>query len=328
MVCNFRKKLYRRMKSFLAICCFAFPIYYIFNLSLEKEGPLCMKNTCSCETCISDRGISHWFDKRFNSRIQPQLTSNNAKIPLEVLSWWLRLQSGHSRLNIAQNKLFEAMPKSKLSKTDHSCQCRRCAVVGNSGNLKGSNYGELIDSQDVVIRMNRAVTKGHESDVGKKTTHHLMYPESAKDLEPNVHLVLVPFKPLDLWWFVNVLSNKKNILIYRGVKNHIKADRDKIIIFHPTFFKYIHDEWTEHHGRYPSTGMLALIFGLHICDQMSVFGYGVDKKGNWHHYWENNQLAGAFRVTGVHNATFETHVISRLAEIGKIHLYRGRLGSS
>eukprot|EP00061_Rhincodon_typus_P009434 g32937.t1 len=159
--------------------------------------------------------------------------------------------------------------------------------------------------------MNRAVTKGHESDVGKKTTHHFMYPESAKDLEPNVHLVLVPFKPHDLLWFANVLTNKnfflcvgvpqvpsfsalfqvKRVLLaanciphsvtqtvnpslvfllsrtHRKLKGHITADSNKVIIFHPGFFKYVHDEWTEHHGRYPSTGMLALIFGLHICDQ-------------------------------------------------------------
>ncbi|XP_078093122.1 CMP-N-acetylneuraminate-beta-galactosamide-alpha-2,3-sialyltransferase 2-like isoform X2 [Mustelus asterias] len=328
MVCNFRKKFYKRIKSFLAICCFVLPTYFIYSHSRVKKEPLCMKNTCGCEMCISDQGISHWFDKRFNSSIQPQLTSDNDNIPQQILLWWLGLQSRNQKLNIVHSKLFEAMPKSDPSETNHSCHCRTCALVGNSGNLKGSNYGQLIDSQDFVIRMNRAVTKGHESDVGKRTTHHFMYPESAKDLEPNVHLILVPFKPQDLLWFTNVLSNRKHILIYRRVKSHIKADRDKISIFHPTFFKYIHDEWTEHHGRYPSTGMLALIFGLHICDQLSVFGYGMDKKGNWHHYWENNQLAGAFHVTGVHNATFETHVIRQLAEIGKIRLYRGRHESS
>ncbi|XP_072371498.1 ST3 beta-galactoside alpha-2,3-sialyltransferase 8 isoform X1 [Scyliorhinus torazame] len=328
MVCHFRKKFHKRIKSFLVICCFVSPTYFIYSHRLVKEEPLCLKNTCSCETCISDRGISHWFDRRFNSSIQPQLTSNNENIPREVLLWWLTLQSRHPRVNIIHSKLFEAMPKSDPSQSASPCRCRSCAVVGNSGNLKGSNYGELIDSQDFVIRMNGAVTTGYEADVGKKTTHHFMYPESAKDLESNVHLVLVPFKPQDLLWFMNVLSNRKNILMYRRVKSYIKADRDKISIFHPTFFKYVHDEWTEHHGRYPSTGMLALIFGLHICDQLSVFGYGVDKDGNWHHYWENNRLAGAFHITGVHNATCETRIISHLAEIGKIQLYRGRHGAS
>ncbi|XP_020390909.1 CMP-N-acetylneuraminate-beta-galactosamide-alpha-2,3-sialyltransferase 2-like [Rhincodon typus] len=322
------RKFYKRKKFFLVICCFVLPLYFLYSHSLVKEGPQSLKKTCSCETCISDRGISRWFDVRFNSSIQPQLTRRNENIPQDILLWWLGLQSRHPRLSMMYSRLFEVMPKFNPIKNGHSCNCRRCAIVGNSGNLKGSNYGQLIDSQDYVIRMNRAVTKGHESDVGKKTTHHFMYPESAKDLEPNVHLVLVPFKPHDLLWFANVLTNKNFFLTHRKLKGHITADSNKVIIFHPGFFKYVHDEWTEHHGRYPSTGMLALIFGLHICDQLLVFGYGGDRNGNWHHYWENNRLGGAFRVTGVHNATFEMNIITRLAEIGKIQLYRGTPAAS
>lgn len=53
-----------------------------------------------------------------------------------------------------------------------------------------------------------------------------------------------------------------------------------------------------------------------------MFGYGADKKGSWHHYWEYNKYAGAFRKTGVHNADFETVIIQRLNKEGKIKLYR------
>uniref|UniRef100_UPI00398E7729 CMP-N-acetylneuraminate-beta-galactosamide- alpha-2,3-sialyltransferase 2-like isoform X2 n=1 Tax=Pristiophorus japonicus TaxID=55135 RepID=UPI00398E7729 len=324
MVCHFKMRFHTRIKSLLAICCFVPSMFFIYRLSLVKEGPLCMKRSCSCETCITDRGISHWFDQRFNSSIEPQLTKSNDKIPQDVLLWWLRLQSRRLKLSQVVSRLFEVVPKTAPPLATTPCWCRRCAVVGNSGNLKGSNYGKLIDSQHLVIRMNKAVTKGYEADVGSKTTHHFMYPESAQDLQPNVHLVLVPFKPRDLLWFANAFSAENHMSTFMRVRKHIKADQDKVVIFHPTFFKYIHDEWTEHHGRYPSTGMLALIFGLHMCDQLSVFGYGGDTKGNWHHYWENNRLAGAFRLTGVHNASFESHIISHLANIGKINLYRGR----
>lgn len=56
--------------------------------------------------------------------------------------------------------------------------------------------------------------------------------------------------------------------------------------------------------------------------QVSVFGYGADEQGHWHHYWEHNRNAGAFRKTGVHDADFETEVIQRLNAEGKIKLYR------
>lgn len=43
----------------------------------------------------------------------------------------------------------------------------------------------------------------------------------------------------------------------------------QVIVVNPSFFKYTHDRWTEHHGRYPSTGMLAIVFALHLCDEVN-----------------------------------------------------------
>lgn len=54
--------------------------------------------------------------------------------------------------------------------------------------------------------MNKATTRGYEADVGNRTTHHIMYPESAVDLSPGVHLVLLPFKLLDMQWLASALS--------------------------------------------------------------------------------------------------------------------------
>lgn len=44
----------------------------------------------------------------------------------------------------------------------------------------------------------------------------------------------------------------------------------QVLILSPAFLKYIHDNWTERHGRYPSTGFTALLFALHACQQVSV----------------------------------------------------------
>lgn len=37
---------------------------------------------------------------------------------------------------------------------------------------------QIIDEHEVVIRINKAPTVGFEKDVGSKTTHRFMYPES------------------------------------------------------------------------------------------------------------------------------------------------------
>jgi hypothetical protein len=43
-------------------------------------------------------------------------------------------------------------------------------VVGSAGNLSESAYGKIIDSHDVVYRMNDAPIAGYERDVGTKTS--------------------------------------------------------------------------------------------------------------------------------------------------------------
>lgn len=61
-----------------------------------------------------------------------------------------------------------------------------------------------------MFRMNHAQLKSYESDVGTKTTHHVMYPESAKDLDNSTHLVLFPFKIQDLEWLIESFTTGFN----------------------------------------------------------------------------------------------------------------------
>lgn len=58
----------------------------------------------------------------------------------------------------------------------------------------------------VLFRINHGRTKGYEADVGTRTTHHIMYPESAVDLDNSTHLVLVPFMIQDLEWLMKAFT--------------------------------------------------------------------------------------------------------------------------
>ena len=49
----------------------------------------------------------------------------------------------------------------------------RCAVVGNSGLLRFSEYGKAIDSHDVIVRINQAPIRGYSRRVGLKVTHRV-----------------------------------------------------------------------------------------------------------------------------------------------------------
>ncbi|KFQ69899.1 CMP-N-acetylneuraminate-beta-galactosamide-alpha-2, 3-sialyltransferase 2, partial [Phaethon lepturus] len=273
--------------------------------------------------CTVGTNGSAWFNARYNMAIGPLLMGTAHELSSDVIQWWLTLQGPPSgvQLQAIIRQLFSVLPAPTGGVWDLS-RCRTCAVVGNSGRLKGSGHGLRIDAHNWVLRMNRAKIAGFELDVGMRTTHHFMYPESAVNLRPGVHLVLVPFKPLDLQWVASAFSTGELTHTYVRVKQFIKADRNKVLILSPAFLKYIHDNWTQCHGRYPSTGFAALLFALHTCQQVSVFGFGADSEGNWHHYWEKNRWSGAFRRTRVHDADVEFAIIERLAAEGRILFYK------
>uniref|UniRef100_A0A8C6UNN0 ST3 beta-galactoside alpha-2,3-sialyltransferase 1 n=1 Tax=Neogobius melanostomus TaxID=47308 RepID=A0A8C6UNN0_9GOBI len=188
-----------------------------------------------------------------------------------------------------------------------------CAVVGNSINLKGSHYGKLIDFHDFVFRMNRGKTQGFEEDVGTRTTHRAMYPESAMNIDNSTYLVLFPFKIWDLQWLVKAFTNIK-------LKNG--PSKQSVMVVHPAFMKYVHESWLEGAGRYPSTGCMVVILALHLCDEVSLFGFGADSDGNWSHYWET--LMNKRLHTGPHPGSVEYDMILKLAKHGRVDFYSGR----
>ncbi|XP_027758605.1 CMP-N-acetylneuraminate-beta-galactosamide-alpha-2,3-sialyltransferase 2-like [Empidonax traillii] len=315
----------RRTKVVLALC-LLLALWQCFRALTDGLGPVPWAPSllhAPGARCPARANSSAWFHERYEAAVGPLLTGAAQELSADVLQWWLTLQGPiHGvQLQAIIRQLFSVL-RAPTGDVWDPPGCRTCAVVGNSGLLKGSSHGKLIDAHDWVLRMNRAKIAGFELDVGTRTTHHFMYPESAVNLGPGIHLVLVPFKPLDLQWVTSAFSTGEVTRTYVRVKQFIKADRNKVLILSPAFLKYIHDKWTQHHGRYPSTGFTALLFALHTCQQVSVFGFGADREGNWHHYWEENRWAGAFRRTRVHDADVEFSVIKRLADEGRISFYK------
>ncbi|POI36015.1 hypothetical protein CIB84_000233 [Bambusicola thoracicus] len=310
----------RKRTLLLLALCLLLGLWLLFRASVSGLG---LPPALPTVRCTASANASAWFSARYDAAAGPLLTGPAHELSPDVVHWWLTLQGtpGIVPLRAILQKLFAILPAPNGSVWDPS-HCRTCAVVGNSGRLKGSRHGLQIDAHHWVLRMNRAKTAGFERDVGARTTHHFMYPESAMNLWPGVHLVLVPFKPLDLKWVTSAFSTGELTRTYTRVKQFIKADRNKVLILSPAFLKYIHENWTERHGRYPSTGFTALLFALHACQQVSVFGFGADSKGNWHHYWEENRWSGAFRRTRVHDADVEFSLIQRLAAEGRILFYQ------
>ncbi|KAF1381322.1 hypothetical protein PFLUV_G00152690 [Perca fluviatilis] len=277
---------------------------------------------CACERCLSEDDL--WFIKHFNKSVEPFLSANY-NLSEDVFNWWKGLQGEKGNLSTFRetlDRLFLLVPPSPdvlESSPDH---CRTCAVVGNSGNLRRSHYGPLIDFHDVIIRINEGQTKGFEADVGTRTTHRIMYPESSVDsLDNTTHLVLAPFNTVDFDWLNGALTTGFKAMPEWIVRRKIKANKDLVMILNPAFMKYVHDMWLENKGYYPSTGFLALVLALHICDEVSVFGYGADSDGNWSHYWE--KLMNKKLKTGAHPGDTEYRTIQELDKQQKLKFYTG-----
>ncbi|XP_051991514.1 CMP-N-acetylneuraminate-beta-galactosamide-alpha-2,3-sialyltransferase 1-like [Xyrauchen texanus] len=328
----------RKMFTLMALFCAVTFSMFVFSYTLREPSLYLLKSalglgesTCACHRCIThlhdddDDEDDGWFMERFNQSFHPLMSRKNSLLTDDTYRWWQWLQAERnpSNLSVVLDRLFQLIPSEENYVDSGPNRCRTCSVVGNSGNLLKSHYGSYIDSSDFVIRMNQASTQGFEKDVGYKTTHHVMYPESAVDLDNNTSLILIPFKTLDLEWMISALTTGNISQTYIPVISHIKANKDKVLIYNPSFFKYVYDSWLEGHGRYPSTGFLSLMFAVHVCDEVNVFGFGADQYGNWHHYWEDNMLGGAFRHTGVHDGDYEYNITLLLADKHKITLYRG-----
>ncbi|XP_067268499.1 CMP-N-acetylneuraminate-beta-galactosamide-alpha-2,3-sialyltransferase 1-like isoform X1 [Chanodichthys erythropterus] len=278
---------------------------------------------CACKDCVREQTHSAWFNELYDLSIQPLLTRENYVLSGDIYKYWKGLQNNKKESNytVVVEKMFSLFPDKTQYLDASPKRCRTCAVVGNSGNLKGSRYGHLIDLHDFVIRINMGPTKSYENDVGSKTTHRFIYPESAVDVENSTYLVLSPFKILDMEWLISAFTTKNITRTYKKVRPSINANRHKVMILHPAFIKYVHEIWLLKRGKYPSTGFLAIIFALHICDQVSTFGFGADQYGNWYHYFEKTSRN---LLTGAHSGSFEFDTMMQLYLENKIQVFRGK----
>uniref|UniRef100_A0A673AL78 CMP-N-acetylneuraminate-beta-galactosamide-alpha-2,3-sialyltransferase 1 n=1 Tax=Sphaeramia orbicularis TaxID=375764 RepID=A0A673AL78_9TELE len=272
-----------------------------------------------CNACLPND--DPWFVTHFNRSVKPFLSRKNS-LSVDNFNWWKKLQwdpHDYTYYKATIDRLFQLFPSPPDEPS--SGRYRTCSVVGNSGNLKGTHYGPLIDSQDLVIRINRGQTRGFEEDVGTRTTHRIMYPESATDLDSTTHLVLFPFKINDIQWIIKATTTGYFGRSYAPVKRNIQVNKDLVLVVNPAFMRYTHERGLEKKGRYPSTGFMTVVLAIHICEEVHVFGFGADSDGNWSHYWE--ELRNKNLRTGPHPGSHEYNVILQLAQKQKLKFYKG-----
>ncbi|EAW76203.1 hCG38224 [Homo sapiens] len=198
----------------------------------------CSSEVHTCSACLHVPGESDWFDRRFDSTVEPlqrpqDPTSNDALI------LWLGLERVKSEKEVEnkQQQLIKAPPLCPLGHVVSNC--RVCAVVGNS-------------------RFQTVQVPGGTED-----------------------------------------------------------SKDKVLVISLYFLRYIQESWLENHGQYPSLEFVALLYALHTCDQVSLFGFGEDNCKRWSHYWDDKYW---FENT-MQNFPAEYQIILKLQCERKIAVY-------
>ncbi|XP_063759609.1 alpha-N-acetylgalactosaminide alpha-2,6-sialyltransferase 2 isoform X2 [Eleginops maclovinus] len=162
---------------------------------------------------------------------------------------------------------------SRLFERGSPDRCVRCAVVGNGGILRGSQQGRNIDSHDFVFRMNGAVIRGFEEDVGTKISFYGFTTNTMKNSlgryrtdgfnripqSPEINYIFIPS---DLRDYVMIAAAVQGRVVGSGRDRRDRFLRSPLLTDVRTRHLYM-----------PSTGALMLLTALHTCDQVSAYGF-------------------------------------------------------
>lgn len=228
------------------------------------------------------RVLKYWVqNKRFHPRVMAEL-GDLVKTPLD------RHYNATRTVNIRPGQSY-----------------RSCAVVGNSGILLQKTQGPLIDSHEMVIRLNNARIGGFQNNVGSKTTLafvnsnilHSCARRAGCFCHPYGETVPIMMYICQAVHFMDFAlcnaSHKVPLLVtdarfdnlcgrvvkYYSLKNFVETTGK-----HPEQWSAAHDGSMFHY----SSGMQAVMLALGICEKVSLFGFGKSPQAK-HHYHTNQK---------------------------------------
>ncbi|KAL2465509.1 Glycosyltransferase family 29 (sialyltransferase) family protein [Abeliophyllum distichum] len=136
-------------------------------------------------------------------------------------------------------------------------QFGRCAVIGNSGDLLKTKFGNEIDTYDAVVRENGAPIQNFTEYVGTKSTFRLLNRGSAKALDKVAELYDIG----------------KEVLIVKTTIHDIMSKMIREVpILNPVYLMLGSSFGSAAKG----TGLKALEFALSMCDAVDMYGFTVD----------------------------------------------------
>ncbi|KAL0620207.1 Lactosylceramide alpha-2,3-sialyltransferase [Plecturocebus cupreus] len=245
---------------------------------------------------------------------------------------------GFRKFSSKVQTLLELLPEHDLPEHFKAKTCRRCVVIGSGGILHGLELGHTLNQFDVVIRLNSAPVEGYSEHVGNKTTIRMTYPEGAplSDLEyySNDLFVAVLFKSVDFNWLQAMVKNETlpfwvRLFFWKQVAEKIPLQPKHFRILNPVIIKetaFDILQYSEPQSRFwgrdknvPTIGVIAVVLATHLCDEVSLagFGYDLNQPRTPLHYFDNQCMA-AMNFQTMHNVTTETKFLLKLVKEGVV----------
>ncbi|XP_042310225.1 alpha-N-acetylgalactosaminide alpha-2,6-sialyltransferase 1 [Sceloporus undulatus] len=229
-------------------------------------------------------------------------------------------------------------------------RCTTCAVVGNGGILNNSRMGKEIDSHDYVFRVSGAVIEGYEKDVGTRTSFYgftaysimaslaSLQNRGFKKIPMGKEIKYLHFLEgaRDYEWLKALLLNvkvRKGFLDYYGPRPRDvfsnNFNLDKYFVIHPDFTRYMKNRflrsktldkpyWRIYR---PTTGALLLLTALHLCDQVSAYGYITEGYQKYSDHYYDKQWKRLIFYTN-HDFNLEQRVWKKLHDENIMKLYQ------
>ena len=141
---------------------------------------------------------------------------------------------------------------------------KRVIVVGNSPSLLSQELGEVIDSYDIVIRLNKCVTDGFEKHTGQKIN---IWATTRNDFHENWHPKNISY--LDQIWLRTPNTKKYLFIKDSETVKHIPY----ICMFKGknSVYQSIKNEWRL--KKEPCTGFFTILTAQKIYKKISIVGF-------------------------------------------------------
>lgn len=187
------------------------------------------------------------------------------------------------------------------------------AIIGSSGSLRNSNYGNIIDNHKDIARFNRAPVISHEKAVGSKTTiritnNHVFYGVPIKGFSA---------QPTD---FVKNIRNTN--ILFCGPDMPSQAIKTKYTHESNNLFVFDYKQINATKGPFglrqlPTVGTLFIMLCVKAGIKPFIYGFDVyTEKYAGTHYWEQRPPIGP-----VHHYGQEKKLLKELSEQNKIVIH-------